>query len=258
MDLERQREHFKSISERDREARSHGNHKHLKHLIWEAFLEGKPELDRPGLRVLEAMCGYAEGHDILETHLGVELDYEGFDYSDSVVDYMREHRPELHISHHDVTQFTSAKRYDLIVVLGGLHHVPNHCDQALERLYEALEPGGYMINLEPTHGLWLTRTVRELIYAKNSLFDELTERAFDVDEYEATFERHGFELADAMYPGLLSYVLYYNPDAFPLLNLGDASTVDTVFNLERPLLRTPLARACSFATLALWRKPQHR
>ena len=64
----------------------------------------------------------------------------------------------------------------------------------------------------------------------------------------------GFSLVDVMYPGLLAYVLYDNPDAFPYLNIGGRRTDGAVYASERLLLRTPLARALSFATLALWQK----
>ena len=255
-DIERQREHFNQISERYRQARSHPNHVRLKELIWAHFLSDKAPLQRDGLRVLEAMCGYGEGHDILSAQLGVSLDYEGFDYSDDVVAFMNQRYPERLVTHRDVTTYEPrGEAFDVILLCGGLHHVPNHCDEALQRMSEALKPGGYMINLEPTHGTALTRWVRQRIYERNALFDEQTERAFEVDEYFALFARHGFEIADVIYPGLLSYVLYYNPDAFPALNHGPQAAVEALFALEKPWLRTDLARSLSFATLAMWRKP---
>ena len=57
------------------------------------------------------------------------------------------------------------------------------------------------------------------------------------------------------WPGLASYVLYYNPDAFPSLNLGGERAVRTAFALDRPFFRTPIGRFFSFATLSLWRRP---
>jgi hypothetical protein len=119
----------------------------------------------------------------------------------------------------------------------------------------ALAVGGCLLNFEPTHGNWLFGKVRERIYARNDLFEAATERAFGLGEYFDMFERAGLERVDAIYPGLLAYVLYYNPDAFPALNVGGPGVVRALFNLERPLLRSRLAAALSFATLSMWRKP---
>ncbi len=122
-------------------------------------------------------------------------------------------------------------------------------------LAASLRPGGLLINLEPTHGNPLARMVRERIYRRNQLFDAETERAFSVEELDAMFVSAGLELAYRTYPGLLGYVLYYNPDAFPGLNLAGTRAVNMLFALERPLMATRIGRWLSFATLAVWRSP---
>jgi hypothetical protein len=121
-------------------------------------------------------------------------------------------------------------------------------------LTSALRRGGYFINLEPTNGNSIARMVRERIYERNSLFDEKTERAFDVDTLFSFFQNAGLSLSKVMYPGLLSYVLYYNPDAFPSLNLGGERCVRAAFAADRLFFRTALGRILSFATLTAWRK----
>jgi hypothetical protein len=125
----------------------------------------------------------------------------------------------------------------------------------VRNLAPGLRPGGLFINLEPTHGNPVTKAVRDRIYRRNALFDERTERAFGVGELYAMFRGAGLELVEAQHPGLLSYVLYYNPDAFPNLNLGGERCVRAAFALDRPFLRTFVGRRLSFATLTLWRKP---
>lgn len=252
--IERQKAHFNGIAETYRAARRDANHVLLKTLMWSDFLADKDVLRRDGLGVLEAMCGFAEGKDILERHLGVAIDYTGFDYSESVVAYLHATRPELRILHQDVTAFDADETYDVIVLLGGLHHVPAQAREAVASLAAGLKPGGLFLSLEPTHGNRLFKRFREGIYRKNALFDEQTERAFAVHELFDIFRGTGFHLMDAAYPGLISYVLYYNPDAFPALNRGGARAVKTLYGLDRLLLRTGLGRMLSFATLSLWRK----
>lgn len=251
---ERQREHFDKIANQYYLARSQQNHLLLKDLMWSGFLSDKQYLARAGLRVLEAMCGFADGKDIIERHLGISTNYTGFDYSSTVVDKLHIDRPDLNVYQQDITTFSAGDKFDLIILLGGLHHVPDHAQDAVKRLSSCLEEGGYFLNLEPTHGNIVTRKVREAIYNRNSLFDEETERAFSVNELKDIFQQSGLQLADISFPGLLSYVLFYNPDAFPILNKGGSLAVKATFAFDRLWLRNRVGKTLSFATLSLWQK----
>jgi SAM-dependent methyltransferase len=252
--IERQRAHFDSIAAEYYRARRNSNHVLLKSLIWEEFFSRWPAPRRGGVDVLEAMCGFAEGKDIIENGLGIPVRYTGFDYSGEVVARLQNARPELQVTCADVTSFTTDKRYDIIMILGGLHHVPDAAGDVVVRLAAALKPGGYFISLEPTHGNAVFRLVREAIYRRNALFDSATEQAFAPDRLFALFKTAGLTLVDTIYPGLLSYVLYYNPDAFPLLNRGGAGLVRVTFGIDRPFMRTGIGKMLSFATLTLWQK----
>jgi SAM-dependent methyltransferase len=251
---ERQREHFNKVAATYHRARQNRNHLLLKELMWREFFRDKNELKKSGLRVLEAMCGFADGQEILEHHLGVPVHYEGFDYSDTVVAALHERRPELAVWQANVEKFESDRTYDLVLLIGGLHHVPDAASGVVRRLAACLRSGGWFINLEPTHGNRLFQRIRERIYERNTLFDEETERAFPVEELLAMFANAGLTPVDVMYPGLLSYVLYYNPDAFPWLNAGGERLVRATFALDRWWFRTRMGRALSFATLGMWRK----
>ncbi len=253
---ERQREHFNSIAERYREARSGHNHLLLKSLIWSELLASRTELQQGPLSVLEAMCGYADGEQILATHLGVDICYSGFDYSDEVVTTLQSQRPELNVWQQDVGTYQAESEYDLVIIIGGLHHVPHAATDVVVGLARALKPGGWFVNFEPTSGNPLFTGIRQAIYKQNPLFDEETERAFAVGEYLDMFKAAKLEPVDVFYPGLLAYVLYYNPDAFPWLNFGGEKMVKSAFALDRLWYRNRIGRALSFATLGLWRKPE--
>ena len=133
--------------------------------------------------------------------------------------------------------------------------MPTHATNVVNRLASCLAPNGLFINLEPTSGNPVFRWVRERIYARNSLFDEETERAFEVSELAMLFSNNNLKQVDQLYPGLLAYVLYYNPDAFPRLNIGTPGLVSFLVKLEKWLWRTKPARWFSFATLSIWQKP---
>lgn len=255
--VEKQREHFNGIADAYYTARQHANHLELKRLIWSEFL-GKSPLAGRELTVLDAMCGHADAAAILREHLKGNIAYSGFDYSDEVVARVRQDNPGLDVRQADATEFRPTQSYDLVVLIGGLHHVHHAAERALRNLVGAIRPGGYFLSLEPTHGNPLFAAIRNAIYRRNRLFDADTERGFSVAELVAMFERAGLERVDVMYPGLLSYILYYNPDAFPKLNVGGTNAVRRLFAAERPFLRSAAARALSFATLSLWRKPLDR
>jgi SAM-dependent methyltransferase len=253
--ISRQQAHFDSIAEDYFTARRTANHLLLKELIWRNFLAHQEDLRRDGLKVLEPMCGFGDGKTILENSLGVKVSYTGFDFSNAVVARMRETRPDLDIQQADITQYEPQDQYDLVILLGGLHHVHHAAADAVKRVSAAVRPGGYLLSFEPTDGNPLFRWIREIIYRRNDLFDEQTERAFSVNELLHLFNDAGLTCAEVAWPGLASYVLYYNPDAFPRLNLGGKLAVRTLFALDRLFFRTLIGRTLSFATLSLWRRP---
>ena len=128
--------------------------------------------------------------------------------------------PEIRSFQADVSSVELSQKYDIIILLGGLHHVFHIAPEVVKRLSLSIKTGGYFISLEPTNGNCIFSWVRNRIYENNSLFDEQTERAFDVSELESIFIDAGLNSVDTVYPGLLAYILYYNPDAFPFLNIG--------------------------------------
>lgn len=253
--VEQQREHFNSIAERYFAARKNPNHLALKDLIWKSFFARNREIAREVRTVLEPMCGMGEGYDIITTYLTPAIDYKGFDYSENMVDIARKARPGLAFSWSDVTTHDpGGEEVDLVIVIGGLHHVYSQTQRALTNLARALRPGGLFVSLEPTHNNVITRAARRRIYRTNDLFDEDTEQGYEYVDLQRHFTDAGFRLVDQVYPGLAAYVLYYNPDAFPALNVGGTTLVRSLFALDRLAWANFIGRSLSFATLSLWRK----
>ncbi|MBL0422267.1 class I SAM-dependent methyltransferase [Ramlibacter sp. AW1] len=255
--LEQQREHFNSIAEQYFAARKHPNHLELKRLIWTHFFQRHVPLMNGVKSVLEPMCGMAEGYDIVSRYAGIAgFSYLGFDYSEAMVEIARKARPGLRIEQGDVTTFSSPiPPVDLIVLIGGLHHVYSRTGEAIKTLTAALKPGGYFLSFEPTHDNWLARRTRQRIYASNPLFDVDTEQGYERQDLLAHFQKAGYEKIDEIAAGLISYVLWYNPDAFPALNRGGQALVRTMFGLDRCFWDSAVGRKLSFATISLWRAP---
>lgn len=253
-DLEQQREHFNQIAEKYFSARNHPNHLLLKRMIWEYFFLRHPYLGQDIKNVLEPMCGMAEGYEILKMSNKGEFQYFGFDYSETMVEIARRDKPQLRVEWGDVTTFTSPiPPVDLIILIGGLHHVYSRTADVIANLTKALKPGGYFLSFEPTHNNWLARRARQRIYKSNSLFDNDTEQGFDRDELLGHFKRAGYEKVDEVSPGLAAYVFYYNPDAFPALNVGGSGLVKALFWLDRFFWVNWLGRKMTFATITLWK-----
>lgn len=253
--IEQQRKHFNTISDEYFRARRNPNHLVLKELIWKHFLRRNPDIRKDIKRVLEPMCGMAEGYDILQHHLVATFDYEGFDYSENMVAIARDLKPSLRIERNDVTVYQpSGPLFDMIILIGGLHHVYSHTRDVLVNLGKAIRPGGYFVSLEPTHNNWFSRRVRRRVYKINRIFDADTEQGFEYHDLEWHFKSAGYEKVDEVYPGLLGYVLYYNPDAFPALNIGGPLLVKSIFAIDKLLWANCIGRRLSFATLCVWRR----
>ena len=252
--VDQQREHFESISDTYFSARQHPNHLLYKKLMWDFFFRKNAHVLHNDAKVIEPMCGYSEGKAILEEHCATDFEYTGFDFSSSLVERAKERFPAADIYVQDVTRFEGHEQYDLMILIGGLHHVYAHVSSVMKRLASALKPGGYMINLEPTQNNPIYRFARQKIYRNNDLFDDETEQAFDLPEMNKLYRDAELVIRDQMYPGLLAYIMYYNPDAFPSLNLGSSKAVRSLFALEKMFYRNWLARRMSFATLSLLQK----
>lgn len=252
--VEQQKQHFEAVSQQYYEERQSPTHRLFQDLLWSHFLRGKDFLKRPGLRVLEPMCGFGHGRDVLLRHLGVPIEYQGFDYSEPLIERAQELHPEVDFFVQDVTRFEPEVQHDLIILLGGLHHVPDHASKVVEMLAPALAPGGMFMSFEPTNNTIFHRWVREGIYRRNDFFDDETERAFKLPEINGIFRDHGFAIRDQLHAGLLAYILFCNPDCFPALNVGGSGIVKSAFTVDKLFMRNFIGRLSSFATLTLYEK----
>jgi len=251
--IKQQQAHFDSIAEKYFQERKNEKSVLLKYLMWSHFLGPKSYLKQV-TKVLEPMCGFGDGKKILEVHLDKEIEYEGFDYSGNIVEKALENDPRIKIRQGNILDLDSQNTYDMILVIGGLHHVYRHIEIVLDKIFNALKPGGFFLVYEPTHNSVVTKKIRNFIYRRNPLFDYETEQDFNLPTLNRMFQSSGFKIVDQMYPGLLSYILYYNPDAFPALNKGSKKLLATIFKAEKPFYRNVIGRKFSFTTLTLCKK----
>ena len=251
--IEKQKEHFNSIALEYYSARQNSNTLLYKQLLWHyVFKHIIPSSER--VSVLEPMCGYAEGENIVKSHYCSNIEYTGFDYSENIIDIAKQMHPGKKIFIQDVTTFRPVSKYDLIIIIGGLHHVPDYSYEVLRNLRDGLLGNGYLINAEPTHGNIIAKVIRDRIYRSNPIFDHLTERDYSVDELNKIYSDAGFEIVYQFYPSLLAYSLYSNPDVFPRLARINPLVLKILFVLEKPFYRTKIAKFFSFGTITILKR----
>jgi SAM-dependent methyltransferase len=251
---ERQRRHYEGVAEKYYKCRQSNNHLVFKDLLWHSFFQNKDFLKESVSKVLEPMCGYAEGKEIIEKYVNANIEYEGFDCSDKCLDIAKRIDPDIKVYNMDAAKFKTNGKFDLIILIGGLHHISDLAKDFVNTLYGALNKGGYFINFEPTHNNGLYKSIRKFVYKKNPMFDCQSESGFALSCLDSIYSSCRFKIIDQIYPGLVSYILYFNPEAFGFLNIGNGNTVKRLFHIEKSFFRSPLGRKLSFATLTLLQK----
>jgi len=73
--LERQREHFNSIADRYHQGRRTPDHLYLKQRMWTDVFSDFGDFKGRRLDVLEPMCGFCDGIDIIARHLSPDISY---------------------------------------------------------------------------------------------------------------------------------------------------------------------------------------
>lgn len=255
-DIERQRCHFEKIAKNYFQARKNRNSLEIKKEIWKFFFNqfNKYFEVEPASRVyiLDAMCGALDNHEYFVQMFPNDFSYDAFDYSPTMIEFARHNHPDLHIFNEDICKIHFIEAYDIVVLIGGLHHVYKNVACALANIAKALKPGGFFISFEPTNNNFLTKLIRNITYKTNSLFDEATEHGFTTKELDTLCHAAGLEKIFQFYPGLLAYILWYNPDAFPLLNVGKTNFVKKLVAFEKKFWTHPLACFFSFATFTCY------
>lgn len=253
--LDQQKKHFNSISEDYYNFRQKSTHLMFKKLLWDYFFKrNKHKIikNNKKIAVMEAMCGYCEAKQILEDSLTDNFAYSAFDYSEEMVKIAKNIFPDSKIFQQDITKFKEKEKYDLLIVIGGIHHVYNFADESVANISNSLKKGGHLIMLEPTNNNKMIAKIREYIYQKNDFFDNETEHDFKLKDLNKLLKDNGLRVVDQLYPGLLAYILFYNPDAFKSLRiLNSKALVKVLFAMERPLYSLWLGKKASFCTLTL-------
>jgi 2-polyprenyl-3-methyl-5-hydroxy-6-metoxy-1,4-benzoquinol methylase len=114
----------------------------------------------PGCSVLEAGCGAGFAADYLSGRYG---QYMGIDYSQELIGYARKYNAlsSVRFEVSDVNEFESDERFDLILMIGLLHHLDDP-EKILVKMTALLKPGGWVVANEPQTANPLFQIARKL------------------------------------------------------------------------------------------------
>ncbi len=166
-------------------------------------------IDFTGKNVLEAMCGSGQTTGYL---LERKAQVTGLDISPKAIQRFSERWPTCKsLSASILETGFSDNFFDCVVIIGGLHHIPDELEKAIREIGRILKPGGYFCFGEPHSGALLNK-FRRFWYKHDDLFTD-TEYAIDldmlIDRYHDMFEVHHI-----CYIGNIAYLLVNNSMVF--------------------------------------------
>lgn len=219
--------------------------RYRRRFIDEPLLRG---VDIEGQAVLEAMCGSGHSTEYL-LELGARV--TGLDVSEQAVELFRRKWPRCGAAAASILDPPLRdESFDVVVVVGGLHHVHPHVDLAIERMWRLLKPRGYLCFCEP-HAGSLMDVVRRRWYARDSMF-ESNEQAIDVAALR-TAHLDKFEIVSEEYFGNVAHTLVLNSMVLRAPSWLKHAYAGPVMSLEG-LLNRILGRKLSCSVLCQWRK----
>lgn len=147
--------------------------KYRKIFIYKYLFEG---LNFENKKVLEAMCG---GEGCVKYLLKKKAKVWALDISKKEIEKIENNFPFCKTSCGSIIK-TKYKNnfFDIIIIIGGLHHLNPNIEKAVAEIYRILKPKGYFCFLEP-HQDSLVNFIRRLWYKKDNLFEK-NEKAIDL------------------------------------------------------------------------------
>lgn len=157
-------------------------------------------IQKPINNILEIGCGAGFTTDYLQNKY---TKYTGIDYSENLINYAIHHNSSTNVKFKciNLKEFYSNEKYDVILMIGVLHHIPEP-ETAIKSLNKLLAPDGVIVINEPQRGnpvIGLLRKLRKRIDSNYST-DQVE---FSENEIRSIFITNGYE-ATSYSQGILS------------------------------------------------------
>lgn len=101
--------------------------------------------------------------------------------------------------------------FDTVVMLGGIHHVPDR-EALFQQVFRVLKPGGVFLWREPLNDFWLWRLLRAIVYRLSPMLDHETERPLRYEETVPLLESAGFSDTSWRSCGFIGFLVFMNSD----------------------------------------------
>jgi len=205
-------------------------------------------LDLRGRRVLDAMCGSGLS---MQTLLDRGAQVTALDVSDSAIASFRRRWPAAVAVCGSITDSgLPGGGFDTVVVVGGLHHLHPHVDDAVAEIHRLLTPGGTFCFMEPHTGS-LPDIFRRVWYRYDRLFVD-NEAAVDLTALRQRFADR-FVAMGEHFAGGPAFLLVFNSMAFRIPLRAKGWYSPAVLRLEALLAPWQTSRTACFA-VCQWRK----
>ena len=161
--------------------------------------------------VAELCCGRGEAARLLELRISRLI---GVDVSVGMLEVARKDLPDrrFFFLQGDATMLPLEDCcVDNVVMLGGIHHVPDR-GRLFAEVRRILKPGGRFYFREPVDDFALWRGIRKVIYRVSSALDHTAERPLRRAETESVLTSAGLELEAWRTYGFLGFCFLMNSD----------------------------------------------
>ena len=151
--------------------------------------------------ILEVGCGAGFSADYLS---GRYRRYLGIDYSRELIKYANKYnlRDGVEFRATDITELKTSDRFDLVLMIGVLHHVAL-IPRFMESSLKFLKPLGWVVANEPNQGNPAVRIVRKIRKKVDSHYSA-SQRSFSGSQLIEIFEASGLSMIQSRPQGIFS------------------------------------------------------
>jgi ubiquinone/menaquinone biosynthesis C-methylase UbiE len=161
--------------------------------------------------ILEICCGEGEALKLIEK---VKC-YVGIDISIKMLEkavQLHQERDNIIFLHADALDLPILENsVDTVIILGGIHHVPNRV-QLFQECFRVLKPGGKFIFREPASDWFFWKFLRKIIYRLSPGLDHQTERPLTYSETVPLLNQIGFKNVIYQNYTFIGFCLFMNAD----------------------------------------------